>query len=229
MFRISSLLFVCFLVLTVGAGANPKASPASQQRRNGMQKHQFPMLHKVPRVRQNSGDYVVLVHGLSWMRDTMKALGKHLNAQGYHTIEVHYPSRSIAIDEVLNSYVRPAVVEHCTDPKKKVHFVGHSMGCVMIRKLLTESKINRLGNVVMLAAPNQGIELADFFMRSPVIRKVFGESVYQIGADPDSEPNNLGPVTFSPGIIMGSKSAFPVVSDFIPEKTMGWCAWSPAK
>ena len=177
---------------------------------------QFPFLAKVPRVRENTGDYVVLVHGFTWAKATLRSLGRYLNNQGFHVVEVYYPTRSIPIEEVLDRYVRPAVREHCADPKRRVHFVGHSMGCVAIRKLLTETPVDNLGNVVLLAAPNKGVEMAGFLSKTPILGKMLGKFVRQVSSDAESVPNRLGPVTFSPGIIMGTRSDFPFLPSVLP-------------
>ncbi|MDA0811616.1 MAG: alpha/beta fold hydrolase [Verrucomicrobia bacterium] len=177
---------------------------------------QFPFLAKVPRIRENPGDYVVLVHGFSWAKPPLRTLGRYLNQQGFQTIEIHYPIRNIPVDEVLDRYVMAAVQKHCTDPNRRIHFVGHSMGCIVIRKLLTERKLDRVGNVVLLAAPNKGTEYADFFCRSPLLAEMLGDFVQQVGVGPDSLPNRMGPVKFSPGIIMGTRSDFPFVPAMLP-------------
>lgn len=182
---------------------------------------QFPFLAKVPRIRKNSGDYVILVHGFSWATPPLRSLGRYLNQQGFHTIEVHYPIRSIPMDEVLQSYIMPAVDEHCTDPDRRIHFVGHSMGCIMIRKFLTERTVDRLGQVVLLAAPNKGTEVAEFFSRAPILGKMLGEAVRQVGTEQHSVPNQLGPVNFAPGIIMGTRSDFPFIAAVLPGEDDG--------
>lgn len=198
---------------TVPAQDEPKERRQTATAR--MARH-FPFLAKVPRVRPNDGDYVVLVHGLTWARATLRDLGKFLHQHGYHVIEVHYPSHSIPISAILDDYLRPALRAHCSDPAKRVHFVAHSMGCVMVRKLLTDTPIDQLGRVVLLAAPNKGAEMAGLFSRAPLFGRMLGASVRQISAEPGSVPNQLGPVAFGPGIIMGTRSRVPFAAALLP-------------
>ena len=168
-------------------------------------------------VREGDGDYVVLVHGLSWFRDTLKPAEKQLNALGYHTVHVHYASRKADIGVVVDERIRDAITEHCTDSNRKIHFVGHSMGGIMIRKYLKSYETLNLGKVILMATPNQGTELAETLKRSITpIRKVFGKAVEELGTTSNSLPNTLGPPDFEPGIIMGSRSAFPFLSPFVP-------------
>ena len=215
------LLLLTLAVLPTSAGertATPAQStdaPPSLTNLKERAAEQFPFLAKVPRVREHSGDYVVLVHGFTWARATLRSLGRHLHDEGFHTIEIHYPSRSIPVDEVVQRFIAPAIARHCTDPKRKVHFVAHSMGCIMVRRLLAgagpESELPNLGRVVLLAAPNKGTEVASFFGNMPLIGSVLGNAVREIGIEPESVPNQLGGVDFAPGIIMGTRSDFPLM------------------
>jgi pimeloyl-ACP methyl ester carboxylesterase len=45
----------------------------------------------------------------------------------------------------------------------RVHFVGHSLGNILVRWVLTHQPPERTGRVVMLAPPNQGSAAADRF------------------------------------------------------------------
>ncbi|MGK0189380.1 MAG: triacylglycerol lipase [Verrucomicrobiales bacterium] len=223
--------FLCYLIITwlslsLISACQAQVAPASSGCDNSLHAltteasnrlaRQFPFLAKVPRVRASSGDYVILVHGFSWAKPPLRTLGRNLHKEGFHTIEIHYPIRSISMLEVVQDYILPAVKEHCTDPERRIHFVGHSMGCIMIRKLLKEHAFDQLGRVVLLAAPNKGTEIADIFSKTPVIGKMLGEAVEQVGTEPESVPNQLGPVDYSPGIIMGTRSDFPIFPEIIP-------------
>ena len=203
-------------VLAVAFTALPISSHAAST-----WEQKFPFLAKIPRVRAAEGDYVVVVHGLTWARATMRRMGAFLHSEDYHTVEVHYPSRSIGVDEIVADYLLPAIREHCPDKTRRIHFVGHSMGSIMVRRLLAEHKLPNLGRVVLLAAPNRGIEMADFFTKAPALRRLLGASVTSMGVGPTSVPNQLGPVDFSPGIIMGTKGDFPMVSRLIPGEDDG--------
>lgn len=217
------LLLACLSLSAGGVCQAQRADTASRQtlaeftsEASNRLAEQFPFLAKVPRIRKSSGDYVILVHGFSWAKPPLRTLGRNLHEQGFHTIEIHYPIRSIPMSEVVQDYILPVVKEHCTDSNRRIHFVGHSMGCIMIRKMLKEHEIERMGRVVLLAAPNKGTEIASFFSRAPIIRKMLGEAVHQVGTEPESVPNQLGAVDFSPGIIMGTRSDFPIVPAMIP-------------
>jgi pimeloyl-ACP methyl ester carboxylesterase len=85
-----------------------------------------------------------------------------------------------------------------------IHFVGHSMGGLVIRALLNRWRPLELGHVVMLGTPNAGSEIADFVESWAVLRPILGKAgpalVTQRAASFEAL---LGPVDYSLGIIAG--------------------------
>jgi len=168
-----------------------------------------------------SGDYVVLLHGILSMGNAMVPAAEYLNKKGFYTLVIPYPSRKISIEDTTRQLLSPAIHQHCTDPSKRIHFVGHSMGGIVIRHYLANHRPSNLGRVVLIAAPNQGNELADIFRNNSLVGKVFGPALQELGTDPDSLPNQLGPVNYDLGIIMGKAPRIPWLSKAIPEDDDG--------
>lgn len=54
------------------------------------------------------------------------------------------------------------------DPGKRIHLVAHSIGALVVREYLARGKPERLGRVVLLAAPNQGSPIAEPLMKNMV-------------------------------------------------------------
>ena len=165
--------------------------------------------------RAGAGDYVVLVHGLDWFRDTLEPSAEFLNRQGYETINVRYPSRKVAAPAEAVDWVRQVIEEHCQDRTKQVHMVAHSMGALVVREYLAAGKPARLGRVVFLAAPNHGTPLAEALKWKPLARMISPAAALSCcpaGADsmlPDT-------ADYAPGILMGNRSGwFPYLSPFI--------------
>jgi triacylglycerol lipase len=165
--------------------------------------------------RAGAGDYVVLVHGLDWFRDTLEPTAEFLNGQGYETINVRYPSRKVAAPAEAADWVRKVVAERCQDPRKRINLVAHSMGALVVREYLAGGKPKRLGRVVLLAAPNQGSPIAE-----PLKWKPLGQLIapaVALSCCPAKPEANLRPTAdFAPGILMGNRSGwFPYLSPFI--------------
>ena len=115
----------------------------------------------------------------------------------------------------VTAALRRVVAEHCTDPNRRIHFLGHSMGAIVIRKFLDESPPPRLGRVVLMGCPNHGTSLADALRHSTALRRVFGSAAAELGTSRRSVPSSLGPARYGPGIIMAGRSVFPFLSPFV--------------
>ena len=165
--------------------------------------------------RAGPGDYVVLVHGLDWFRDTLEPTAEFLTRQGYETINVRYPSRKVEDPQEAARWVRQVIAEQCQDRSRQVHLVAHSMGALVVREYLAAGKPERLGRVVLLAAPNHGTPLADPLKWKPLAKMIapaVGVSCCQ------NRTGSKLPATadYAPGILMGNRSGwFPFLSPFI--------------
>ena len=134
---------------------------------------------------------------------------KALDRAGYRTINSDYPSSEAPIEELAETYVTPAVAACGED---RVHFVTHSMGGIMVREWLVARQPARMGRVVMLAPPNRGSELIDTLGRVNSLSWIVGPAGMELGTDPGSVPNTLGPARFDVGVIAGTTSWNPLYS-----------------
>lgn len=169
------------------------------------------------------GDYVVLVHGLDWFRDTLRPTAEFLHERGYHTLNVRYPSRQVADIAEASAWVNRVIEDRCVDPRRRIHFVAHSMGAIVVRNLFTEPRPWRPGRVVLLGAPNQGTPLSVPLRRLKPLRKIMGPAAALLAPGEDTLPLRLGDASaFAPGVLMGSKAGrFAVFSPFLPGEDDG--------
>src|SRR5438105_8826090 len=97
-------------------------------------------------------EMVVLVHGL-WMKGwCMGLLAWRLQRAGFDTACFSYHSIGADLHEnavTLNDFLYDV-------SQGTVHFVGHSLGGIVIRSLFHYFPRQRPGRVVMLGAPNRG-------------------------------------------------------------------------
>ncbi len=151
----------------------------------------------------NTKDYVVLLHGFWRTAKSMKKLEKVLSTDGYSVINLNYPSRKETIENLSNNYLKKALTEKCTDKNKKINFVTHSMGGIIVRYFLSKNKVKNLGRVIMLSPPNSGSKLADFLAKSLIMNYIFGPALKQLRTDKKSLPSAIPSPKYTVGIIAG--------------------------
>ncbi len=174
------------------------------------------MPHAVTNPAPGNDEYVILLHGLARTPRSMGKLQKSLIDAGYGTCNVGYPSRSHGVEELVDRFVFPKIEESLPDSVGRVHFVTHSLGGIVLRQLLKEHPMEKLGHVVMLSPPNQGSEVVDELGSWKLFEFVNGPAGNQLGTSPSHLPSRLGPANWSLGIITGDRTINPILSSFIP-------------
>ena len=152
-------------------------------------------------------EMVVLLHGIGRSSGSMKAVAAYLADQGYAIFNVDYPSRSQSIADLAAGLHRQLVREGISG-FSKLHFVTHSMGGLLVRALVKQSRPESLGRVVMLAPPNQGSEVADFLAGNFLFKLIYGPA----GQDLRTGNEAFGTVDFPLGVIAGTSSIDPISS-----------------
>lgn len=161
--------------------------------------------HK-PRVRQADGDCVILLHGLWRSYWAMEPMARHLHQIGYQTINVPYPSFRLSPDENMRMVLK--LCQSATQKNQTIHFVTHSLGGLITRKLLVRLPESQLGRVVMLAPPNRGSEIADWLDNYPALKCLLGPAGKELGQSTVNAPPIPEPVDAA--VIMGNRSLIPL-------------------
>ncbi len=152
-------------------------------------------------------DSVILLHGLGRTRYSMSKMEAALKAEGYRVINLDYPSRKKKITELATETIDRGIEESYQHQAKKVHFVTHSMGGILLRDYLSRHKIDKLGHTVMLSPPNKGSEVVDGLRNNFFFKWILGPAAQQLGTDKASIPMSLKKVDYPVGIITGNKNA----------------------
>lgn len=137
--------------------------------------------------------FVVLVHGLGRTKYSMQLLKNFLENQTiapskFKVLNFGYQSRSYSIEDLsqkLKNYIQenlaPFANEQC-----QLNFVGHSLGCMLIRNFLSQNNKALDRNVsiarsVFLGPPNQGSALGSWvFKHIPFAKIIFGPALQDI-------------------------------------------------
>jgi triacylglycerol esterase/lipase EstA (alpha/beta hydrolase family) len=168
---------------------------------------------------KNDGDYVVILHGIARSNKHMEKLAGYLEENGFEVINLNYPSTSHNIEElteIINQDISNKAIEN-----KSIHFVGYSMGGLVVRALIHKYDYKKLGRVVQLAPPNGGSEVADFIKNFWPYKKFYGPAGQQLITDQTAVKNLFGEVNYDLGIIAKNATIDPISSAIIPGENDG--------
>jgi len=148
-----------------------------------------------------NGECIVFIHGLSRSSRSFRKMQKYFKNMGYAIVNVDYSSMGHNIEEISELIVKPQIINASIAAFKKVHFVTHSMGGIILRAILGKyiQEFKNLGNVVQLAPPNQGSKRAD---RAGWIAKiVYSEVLKDLETGSRGICHKLPSVNFHLGVI----------------------------
>ncbi len=162
---------------------------------------------------------VVLLHGLARSANSMADLQDQLLREGYAVANIDYPSRDYSIAELAPMAINQGLELCRAQDSHRIHFVTHSLGGILVRQYLSESPapqtIPDLGRVVMLGPPNQGSEIVDNLKNIPGYELWNGPAGHQLGTGSNSVPLQLGPAHFELGVIAGTYTMNPFLSQYL--------------
>jgi triacylglycerol lipase len=166
-------------------------------------------------VSAESQETVILLHGLGRTRWSFWRVEQALRRDGYHVINLTYPSRTRSVEELSRDWLAPLIAAQ--GAATRVHFVTHSMGGILLRCYLRDHAVPNLGRVVMLAPPNAGSELTDRLKPTWLYRTVNGPAGQQLGTTGlpvvlGAWPAGAGEL----GVIAGDRSLNPLFSSWLP-------------
>jgi pimeloyl-ACP methyl ester carboxylesterase len=157
-------------------------------------------------------EMVVLLHGLGRSKAAMWLLGYRIEEAGFDVVRIGYASLADPPEQILAA-VSQKIDACCQGSPQPVHFVGHSLGGLIIRGYLADHQIRELGRVVLIGTPNAGTPLVDSFLDSWLI-DLAGPTAKRLGTGPESFPNSLPAPDYPVGVIGGLRDA--AVLDLIP-------------
>jgi hypothetical protein len=151
----------------------------------------------------------------------MNIMEEAFQRRGFRVANVNYPSRKAPVEKLAHMAVRSGLETCANSPDERIHFVTHSMGGILVRYYLARNEIQNLGRVVMLAPPNKGSEVVDSLAGVPGFKFINGPAGLQLGTDHQSIPSQLGAVDYPVGVIAGTRSINPILSQFLPNPDDG--------
>lgn len=162
-------------------------------------------------VAQPTGPVVILLHGLVRTSNSMNVMEKHLQGQGYTTVNFGYASSRKEVGD--HAVALKSVIDGLGDQVTDIYFVAHSLGNIVIRRYLHDTAnpltgLNgdpRIRRIVMLGPPNQGSKVARTFKGSRIFRTIAGKSGDQLARNWAQLSPTLATPSAEFGIIAGGQ------------------------
>lgn len=164
---------------------------------------------------------VIVLHGMGRTKFAMRKVEQALTGAGYTVWNRSYPSTKKSIEALAEEHISKGLRYCRRAGARKIHFVTHSLGGILVRQYLQNNTIENLDKIVMLSPPNKGSEIADSLRDLKLYRWMMGPAGQQLGTDADSLPNTLDRIDATVGIITGNRSSDPWFSPFIPGEDDG--------
>lgn len=152
---------------------------------------------------KKNNDRIIVLHGLGLSPFWLWPLSVSLRRAGYTVQNLGYPSREKNIADLAREHLLPVAINEAAQTER-LHFVGHSLGGLLIRSLAADCGFLPTGRVVMLGTPNQGSEVADYLKRFSLYRRYFGPAGQELGTATSDKPKSLPPVPFDLGVMAGT-------------------------
>lgn len=166
-----------------------------------------------------AGEAVLLLHGLARDSGSMAALATSIESAGYAVANVDYPSTDGTPDELVGLVRR--TYAGCCSAADRVHFVTHSLGGILTRIFIEQSRPANLGRVVMIAPPNRGSEIVDLLGDVGLFGRLFGPTARALRTGTAGLTQRLPPPDYEVGIIAGDWPVNPLGAVVIPGRDDG--------
>ena len=145
---------------------------------------------------------VILLHGFGRSAGAMWKLNERLGEAGFDVYDIGYRSFTQGVSE-MQAEVKKKIKSKNLARYQKVHFVGHSLGGLLIRSFLQEHRLMNLGHVVLLGSPNKGTPVVDYF-KDRWWAFLAGPAVKSLSAKGSVFLESLKRPTYPLGVVAGS-------------------------
>lgn len=147
---------------------------------------------------------VYLVHGYGGLGIELKEIQKVIEKDGFVSEIYTYPSLLKDVDSVGHKLFYKIQKENFDT----VSFVTHSLGSLVVRSIYEHldslTSFPFIHRIVMIAPPNNGSPVADFFAQFPFIKHIIGPNINNITTNPLTGAGKYPIPTCEVGLIAGS-------------------------
>ncbi len=166
----------------------------------------------------SSKQIVFLIHGINSSPKAFAKMEKYLS-KNYLVINWGYQSTKYDITTLSDKFLKPTLSK--LSKNDTINFITHSMGALVLRAYLKKNKPKNLGKIIMIAPPNHGSDVANFFRNFFLFKKMYPINGYYLSYEGIRSLNLPDCKNFYCGIIAGTTTQLPFFSIFIRGKDDG--------
>lgn len=146
---------------------------------------------------------VYLIHGYAGLGLELEKIDKAIEKEGFESEIYIYPSLVKDVDSVGVELFRKIKKENYDT----VSFVTHSMGALVVRSIYEHldslTSFPFIYRIIMIAPPNNGTPVADFFAQFSFIKFIVGPNVNNLTCNPVTGASRYPIPTCEVGLIVG--------------------------
>lgn len=146
---------------------------------------------------------VYLIHGFAGLGIELEKIHKAIEKEGFESEIYVYPSFVKSVDSVGIELFRKIQKENYDT----ISFVTHSMGALVVRSLYEHldslTSFPFIYRIIMIAPPNNGTPVADFFAQFSFIKFIVGPNVNNLTSNPVTGAGKYPIPTCEVGLIAG--------------------------
>jgi uncharacterized alpha/beta hydrolase family protein len=147
---------------------------------------------------------IYIIHGFGGSGMEMEKIHRTIDKEGYNSELYTYPSLTQDIDSVGLLLFKKIQADNFDT----ISFVTHSMGALVVRSLYEHldslTKFPFIHRIIMIAPPNNGSPVADYFSQFSFIKFIVGPNVNNLTTNPITGASKYPIPTCEVGIIAGS-------------------------
>lgn len=147
---------------------------------------------------------VYLIHGYGGLGIELSKIQKGIEKKGFDSEIYSYPSLVKDVDSVANTLFYKIQKENYDT----VSFVTHSLGALVVRSIYEHldslTAFPFIHRIVMIAPPNNGSPVADFFAQFSFVKYIIGPNINNITTNPLTGAGKYPIPTCEVGLIAGS-------------------------
>lgn len=120
-----------------------------------------------------TNELIIILHGACKTSKNMSYIENSISRLGYRTCNINYNWRYQECQKITEEVL--VKVKYLARNYEKVHFIGHSLGGLIIRSVLMKDKPENLGKVIQIATPNKGSNMANKLKNRWLYKKIYGK------------------------------------------------------